>query len=67
MNSVSILERSKSYVVLKLPKKMADSLDLERILNLHRSEDEILREFKASIEEYYAGKAKKLTSLRVLR
>jgi len=67
MNGVSILERSKSYVVLKLPKKIADSLNLEKMLKLHRSEDEILRDFKLGLAEYYSGKAKKLKSLRALR
>ena len=67
MNGASILERSKNYVVVKLPKKMAESLDLERILRPRRSEEEVLREFRIGLEEYYSGRAKKLKSLHALK
>ncbi|OGF61886.1 hypothetical protein A2926_00675 [Candidatus Giovannonibacteria bacterium RIFCSPLOWO2_01_FULL_44_40] len=67
MNSISILEKTKDYVILRLPKQMADSLDLEKFAKKQtKTEDEVLRKLEAGMAEYYAGQTKKLKSLRDL-
>jgi hypothetical protein len=69
MEGISILEKSKDYVVLRVPRKIADNLNLNNI-NMNKNnnfEESVLRKLAGGMAEYYAGKIKKLKSLRDLR
>ncbi len=68
MNGVSILEKTKDYVTLRFPRRIADFLDLEKFAKKPvKTEDEILRKLEAGMAEYHAGKTRKFKSFRDLR
>ncbi|MDO8584687.1 MAG: hypothetical protein Q7R85_01020 [bacterium] len=63
MISISILKESKDYVVVKMPRKMADDLGFKR----HLTEDDILRISKEAVRLARKGVLPTLRSLRDLR
>ncbi len=64
MNTISILEKTKDFVVLKIPRRFLRDIDLE---NPALTEPEALRILRSGMAEYRAGKTKILGSLRNLR
>lgn len=64
MNTISVLEKTKTYVVVKIPRHFwARFSESKNTL----TEDEALSIFKSGMAEYRKGKTKILTSLRILR
>ena len=63
MTNVSILKEAKDYVVVKMPKKLADNLGFKKHLN----EEDILRISKEATRFARKGALPILRSLRDLR
>jgi len=63
-NNISILEKTKDYVVLKIPRRLIGKIVLPKN---QLSEADALRILKAGTAEYKHGKTRVLTSLRSLR
>lgn len=64
MNSVAILERTKEYIVVKIPRRMLEENTIDKKV---LTEVEALSILRAGMREYREGKAKRLSSLRELR
>lgn len=63
MTNVSILKEARDYVVVKMPKKLADNLGFKK----HLTENDIMRISKESAKLARIGKLPILRSLRDLR
>ena len=63
--TISILERNKKYITVKIPRRMWGRFDFSEKKKL--TENEALKILRAGMQEYEKGKNKKLTSLRELR
>jgi hypothetical protein len=63
MNSISILEKTKEYVVLKVPRRFMDQV---RFSQSGLTEEEALGILQAGMAEYRERKTKTLISLRAL-
>ena len=64
MNNISILEKTRDYVVIKIPRRFLTRFDNSRT---QLTEDEAARILKSGMAEYRKGKTKTLVSLRELR
>ena len=64
MNNISVLEKTKDYVVLKIPRRLLARLDSRRA---EMTEDEALKILKSGVAEHRKGQTKVLASLRDLR
>lgn len=62
--SILVIEKTKRYVVVKIPRGIWERTDLERSI---LSESEALKRLRRGVSEYKAHKTKKLISLRHLR
>ena len=63
MTNVSILKEAKDYVIVKMPKKLADNLGLKK----HLTEEDILRVSKEATKFARKNTLPILRSLRDLR
>ncbi|MDP3771953.1 MAG: hypothetical protein Q8Q94_01085 [bacterium] len=64
METIAVLEETKNYIVLKVPRSMMRRMDFGAEKLSERATLKILRE---GMSEYRAGKTKTLRSLRDLR
>lgn len=64
MNTISVLEKTKDFVVLKIPRRLMENMNFQKAA---LTEAEALKILRLGMTEYKAGKAKPLGSLRELR
>ncbi len=65
MSNISVLEKNKEYVVLRIPRKLLERADISYKNAL--TETAALKVLRAGLLEYKQGKTRTLTSLRALR
>ena len=63
--TISILERNKNYITVKIPRRMWSKFDF--IEKNQLTENEALKILRAGMQESKKGKTRKLASLRELR
>lgn len=63
MNNIAILEKTKEYLVIKIPRRFFS----EEVLDASLKEENALKILKAGMREYKEKKTKALNSLRDLR
>lgn len=66
-NGISILEETKKYVVVRMPKKLARNFIQGQTQKKEFTEADVRKLVKKATAEYRAGRAKTLRSLRDLR
>ena len=64
MQTISILEKNKDYIVIRVPRKLMDRMNFAA---KELTESQALKILRIGMEEYKAKKTKKLTSLYDLR
>jgi len=67
MSSISVLERKKEYIVLKVPRKLLAGMSFVFEPKRELTETQALKILRAGMSEYRAGKTRTLSSLRDIR